>query len=492
METKFCKHCQTNHDLTKDYWFFSNRPTGGQVIQCKLFKRSKNREHGEKNRETNREKAKEHYRNNPDKFKARRERNKERTKTYLKEYREKNKEYIRDITKKWRDENKEYIALKMAQYHLERRAAGYKQPHNNEKERARYKERYHNDIEFRLSANLRNRLRIALQKDYKQTSAVKDLGCSLPELKTHLESMFYPDQFTGREMTWNNYGKFGWHIDHILPLSSFDLSSRENQLLACHYSNLRPMWATENLIKGAKVLSGITQYLLTKNIQEIEKDVYLIEGKLIVRIIKENNCLEFKEKYQNYRVMQFFQDEINEISVSMINNFLKESKQIYARKCEIIEVLSNQARKFLIKNHLMGYTHAKHIGLSIDGELCAVMGYKKHNNGLDITRFCNKNGYNVVGGFSKLLKQLTSLKTEYIQSFCDLRYATGQSYNQLGFKLDSVSYGYYWSNGYKCYNRLSCRANMDERGLTQDQHAAEIGLVKINDCGQAKYIMRTP
>ena len=73
---------------------------------------------------------------------------------------------------------------------------------------------------------------------------VKDLGCSIEELKTHLESQFQP------RMTWDNYGK--WHIDHIKPLSNFNLENKEEFKEACNYKNLQPLWAKDNLIKGAK------------------------------------------------------------------------------------------------------------------------------------------------------------------------------------------------------------------------------------------------
>jgi hypothetical protein len=55
-------------------------------------------------------------------------------------------------------------------------------------------------------------------------------------------------------MTWDNYGMYGWHIDHINPLSSFDLSDRNQFLEACHYTNLQPLWAQDNLIKSNKLI----------------------------------------------------------------------------------------------------------------------------------------------------------------------------------------------------------------------------------------------
>lgn len=53
-------------------------------------------------------------------------------------------------------------------------------------------------------------------------------------------------------MTWDNWAPKGWHVDHIIPLSSFDLTNRDQLLAACHYTNLQPLWAKENLQKGAR------------------------------------------------------------------------------------------------------------------------------------------------------------------------------------------------------------------------------------------------
>lgn len=101
--------------------------------------------------------------------------------------------------------------------------------------------------EIRLAGNLRARLGRAMRGETKAGSAVKDLGCTVAELKQHLEQQFLSG------MTWDNYGPKGWHIDHRKPLASFDLTDRDQFLEACHFSNLQPLWVSDNCSKGAKV-----------------------------------------------------------------------------------------------------------------------------------------------------------------------------------------------------------------------------------------------
>lgn len=107
--------------------------------------------------------------------------------------------------------------------------------------------KYKNDMNFRLSKNLRSRLKYIL-KTKKSASAIRNLGCSIDELKIHLEK-----QFT-KGMTWENYGfgKDKWSIDHIKPLSLFDLTIKEELLKAIHYTNLQPMWCSDNFSKRNK------------------------------------------------------------------------------------------------------------------------------------------------------------------------------------------------------------------------------------------------
>lgn len=102
------------------------------------------------------------------------------------------------------------------------------------------------DLRNRLRTNLRSRLYQAIKGNYKAGSAVGDLGCSIEELKKHLESQFLPG------MSWDNWSRAGWHIDHKKALANFDLTNREELLKACCYTNLQPLWAVENISWGAK------------------------------------------------------------------------------------------------------------------------------------------------------------------------------------------------------------------------------------------------
>ena len=103
---------------------------------------------------------------------------------------------------------------------------------------------------------MRKRLNKALRNNQKSGSAVRDLGCTIQVMRKYLEDKFYSHPNTGEKMSWDNYGMHGWHIDHIIPLSHFDLTDREQLKKACHYTNLQPMWAEENLRKSNKVPYG--------------------------------------------------------------------------------------------------------------------------------------------------------------------------------------------------------------------------------------------
>jgi hypothetical protein len=109
------------------------------------------------------------------------------------------------------------------------------------------------DINYRLATNLRKRLGGAIRNGQKGGSAVRDLGCSVPELKAQLESMWLPG------MSWANWGRKGWHIDHITPLASFDLTDPDQVKQAVHHTNLQPLWCTDNYVKGARINAKLSE-----------------------------------------------------------------------------------------------------------------------------------------------------------------------------------------------------------------------------------------
>ena len=116
---------------------------------------------------------------------------------------------------------------------------------NNKHKRRVYE---NNRLKINPSARLANRFRNWVNKliERKTGNAQSLIGCTYEELREHLESKFEP------WMNWDNWGIFGWHIDHIRPLSSFDLEDPQQQKDAFHYTNLQPILWKDNLSKGSK------------------------------------------------------------------------------------------------------------------------------------------------------------------------------------------------------------------------------------------------
>ena len=123
-----------------------------------------------------------------------------------------------------------------------------KRRENLENYRKKYREesrKKRSNVKNRIRMNLGTRLYLAVEKKHGNTMELT--GCSKDDLYAHLESKFTD------EMTWENYGK--WHIDHIKPCASFDLTKVEEQQKCFHWTNLQPLWAIDNMRKGAKYAS---------------------------------------------------------------------------------------------------------------------------------------------------------------------------------------------------------------------------------------------
>lgn len=120
-------------------------------------------------------------------------------------------------------------------------------PEQRAKERAYEQKRRTEILNVQVACALRWRLNCALRTNSKKGLAVKDLGCSIAQFKAYIESKFQPG------MSWSNWSRYGWHLDHVQPLRSFDLSKNSEFRRAAHYTNYQPLWAKDNLSKGARV-----------------------------------------------------------------------------------------------------------------------------------------------------------------------------------------------------------------------------------------------
>jgi hypothetical protein len=115
----------------------------------------------------------------------------------------------------------------------------------------KYEREYRNsrrqeDIFFRIKGNISSRLS-GLVKGDNYPSTIELIGCDKEIFLKHIEL-----QFT-EGMNWDNYGLKGWHVDHIIPLSSFNILDENELKKACHYANLQPLWCEDNWKKGNKI-----------------------------------------------------------------------------------------------------------------------------------------------------------------------------------------------------------------------------------------------
>lgn len=163
--------------------------------------------------------------------------NAEKISAGLKAHYSRNAEKIKAQERARRAANRDLYNQKALEYQRNNREAVYA------RQNAWSKEKRKTDIQYKLRHNLRRRLNRALNGNLKPISAVSDLGCTIAELVAHLEKNFRDG------MTWANYGSH-WHVDHIKPLTAFDLTVAAQAKQACHYSNLQPLIAAENIRKG--------------------------------------------------------------------------------------------------------------------------------------------------------------------------------------------------------------------------------------------------
>ena len=212
-----------NKEYQKEYW-----------LKNKERIKERKKEYNLKNKERLREVRKEYYLKNIEYHKEYYLKNKIKMNVYSKEYNLKNKEQLQDKYFK----NAEYIKEQHKEYR--------RRPETKELKRNYSKNKYKTDINFRLSHLCRSRILKALKGNFKSASTMELIGCTVDELRSHLESLFEP------WMTWENQGLGGWDIEHIKACFHFNMADPEQQRECCNWSNLQPMEHIQNIKKGKK------------------------------------------------------------------------------------------------------------------------------------------------------------------------------------------------------------------------------------------------
>ena len=237
--TKVCTKCKI--EKTMEEFPVSKEAKSGRGPWCNLCCAAYQREY--RQRPETRIKQKEYYAKPETQERKRRNYANPQTKANKKEWRSRP-----EVKQHKAEYDCAYFALPEK---IQRRSNWHKQDRlkNRERRSEQLRLKKANDPQFRLSCSLRDRLNKAIRGKSKVGSAVRDLGCSIEFLRQYLESKFQAG------MTWDNWGRPAidrdtWNLDHIVPLSRFDLTDKEQFLRACHYTNLQPLWAIDNLRKG--------------------------------------------------------------------------------------------------------------------------------------------------------------------------------------------------------------------------------------------------
>jgi len=210
---KTCTSCGETKPTTEFYR--SKACADGLQYHCKACDRERNRRWHKENPDKNRENSRRHHEANQEKINERR-----------RQFFAANREKENERRRRWDEDNREKRREYLREYARNRRQT---------------------DPAFRAASMFRTRFREWFKAHgLKKNRCVLDaVGCTPEELVRHLESQFDPG------MTWENWSADGWHIDHIIPIASAG-DDIEGMTRLWHFSNLRPLWAQDNLRKGAR------------------------------------------------------------------------------------------------------------------------------------------------------------------------------------------------------------------------------------------------
>ena len=228
--TKVCTKCNEEKEFGE---FYKDKThADGLKSYCKKCKSETARIRYNENKKEYSEKSKQYYEKNKaviiERARKHYENNTEQKKSYGKEYYKKNTDRVAERNKEWLNKNREKYRERNKEWQRNKRSS---------------------DIHFIIRGRLANRIREAVKNNAggKAYSTMQLIGCTISDLKIFFEAEFE------HGMTWDNMGE--WHIDHIRPCASFDLEDPEEQKKCFHWTNLQPLWALDNLRKGAKFVS---------------------------------------------------------------------------------------------------------------------------------------------------------------------------------------------------------------------------------------------
>lgn len=251
----------------------------GQCAECHdAYLRDYHRGYKKRNRDRLNEYERERRRENSDELNRRRRElraaNRDEELRKRREYRAANAGRIRDVERARVQRKRDKAAAERERF-LEENAIEIEVArilatrHRKAVARERQRERYWSDIDAsrksnrekmryyldrnrnaRIAKALRGRVRDTMKGSLKSARTMDLLGCSMDFFMAYMETQFRSG------MSWENYGRYGWHIDHIRPCASFDLGIAEEQRECFHWSNMQPLWAEENIKKGASEVGG--------------------------------------------------------------------------------------------------------------------------------------------------------------------------------------------------------------------------------------------
>jgi hypothetical protein len=244
MERKVCVKCNVEKPL--DEFVKRNDSPNGFRACCKVCYNNHKKEKRNSSSQTQKEKIKKYHKDyfnlNRDKITDRnrdyRKNNREKELNRHKKYREENPEKYRESILNYKKNNKEKIKEDAKVYYQ----------NNKDKRRIYENIRHKTDSIYRITNSVRSRINLFVKSKNirKNNTTFNIIGCTPEFFKEHLERQFKDN------MNWDNYGLYGWHIDHIIPLSS--AKTEEEIYKLCHYTNLQPLWAEENLKKSNKLI----------------------------------------------------------------------------------------------------------------------------------------------------------------------------------------------------------------------------------------------